>query len=450
MASGRPAASPSIRFGAATEHGHAVVLVAQPVDKRPAVDHDADVITGRRVLNRCRQRLGLELVDQSGEGLFEIGMGRVAGRFRRAGLEDVVEAVARVQPVLGDVVGRGQDRIEDDATDALRVVAHDRLRKVGAIGRPVDVPRVIAEHLAKVGEVGGVLGRIVGAEVGAGGGEFAMTSFRRGQVGALGFLGIEAEAKKLSDEIVGGRTGQRRLREHGTTLAHHVDVPVADEIRHDDPVDIQRDDVARPAGEEDDRIGSFLRRARRIFRDQEPNCATVRLATIFRYDEIAATRLGQLFGSRQRGARRGLETRHRLRFSERRHRRGYEEERKEQGALTRHVWPPRRDFANVRLAQRSPPGTLELSFLQWDGPTRKRSRCSDSHVPHRRVAQSKPPRQRCCMTHPGSAPNVRIGSWLCKNLIRDRRRRTRFPVTAIHSSISRTSFLEWASIRTDF
>ena len=84
-------------------------------------------------LNGCRQRLGLELVDQSGEGFFEMRMGGVAGRFRRAGLEEVVEAGARVPPVSGDGVGRRQDRIEDDAADALGVVAHERLRQVGAI-----------------------------------------------------------------------------------------------------------------------------------------------------------------------------------------------------------------------------------------------------------------------------------------------------------------------------
>ena len=100
------------------EHGHAIVLVAQPVDQCSAVDDDFDVFAGGRVLDGCRQRLGLELVDQSGEGFLEMGMGGVAGRFRRAGLEDVVEAVARVLPVCGDGVGRRQHRIEDDAADA--------------------------------------------------------------------------------------------------------------------------------------------------------------------------------------------------------------------------------------------------------------------------------------------------------------------------------------------
>ena len=78
------------------ERGHAIVLVAQPVDQCPAVEDDLDVFAGGRVADGCRQRLGLELVDQSGEGFLETRMGGVAGRFRRAGLEDVVEAVARV------------------------------------------------------------------------------------------------------------------------------------------------------------------------------------------------------------------------------------------------------------------------------------------------------------------------------------------------------------------
>jgi len=79
------------------EGRHAIVLVAQPVDQRPAVQENLDVFAGCRVTDGCRQRLGLELVDQSGEGFFEMRMGRVAGWFRRAGLEEVVEAsTARV------------------------------------------------------------------------------------------------------------------------------------------------------------------------------------------------------------------------------------------------------------------------------------------------------------------------------------------------------------------
>ena len=54
----------------------------------------------------------------------------------------------------------------------------------------------------------------------------------------------------------------------------------------------------------------FSGEARRILRDHEPNCATGRPAAIFRYDEVAATRFGQLVGPRQFRARRGLEARH--------------------------------------------------------------------------------------------------------------------------------------------
>ena len=116
-----------------SEQGHGIVLVAQPVDERPAVEDDFEVFAGGRVADGRGQRLGLEFVDQSGEGFFEMRMGGVAGRFRRAGLEDVIEAGARVPPVFGDGVGRRQDRIEDDAADALGVVAHQRLRQVGAV-----------------------------------------------------------------------------------------------------------------------------------------------------------------------------------------------------------------------------------------------------------------------------------------------------------------------------
>src|SRR5262249_5827148 len=73
------------------KHGHGIVLVAQPVDQRSAVDDDIDILAGGRVLDGCRQGLRLELVDQSGKGLFEMRMGGMSGSFRCASLKDVVK-----------------------------------------------------------------------------------------------------------------------------------------------------------------------------------------------------------------------------------------------------------------------------------------------------------------------------------------------------------------------
>ena len=73
---------------------------------RPRPPHDFDVFTSGRVANGCRQRGGFEFIDQSGEGLFEMRMGGVARRFRRAGVEEFVETGARDPPVSGDGVGR--------------------------------------------------------------------------------------------------------------------------------------------------------------------------------------------------------------------------------------------------------------------------------------------------------------------------------------------------------
>jgi hypothetical protein len=67
---------------------------------------DFDVFTSGRVANGCRQRVGLELIDQPGEGFFEMWMGGVAGRIRRTGVEEVVETGARIPPVSRDGVGR--------------------------------------------------------------------------------------------------------------------------------------------------------------------------------------------------------------------------------------------------------------------------------------------------------------------------------------------------------
>ncbi len=141
-----------------------------------------------------------------------------------------------------------------------------------------------------------------------------MASFRRRQMGALCCLGIEAQPEKLSRKVVARLAGERRLREHGAALAHHVDVAVADEIGGNEPVDLKRRDVARPAGEIDDGIGPLVRRARRVFRDQELDGSALRAAAIFPHDEIAAARFGQLLGPRQFRARGLLEARHRPRF----------------------------------------------------------------------------------------------------------------------------------------
>ena len=237
-------------------------------------------------------------------------MGGVAGRLRRASLKDVVEAVARVLPVLGDVVRGRQDRIEDDAADALGVITHESLREVAAIRSRQDIPHADAEHFAKIGEIGRALARIVGAEVGAGRGELAVAGLGRGQMGALGRLGIEAQAEKLSGEVVVSRAGERGLREHRAALAHPIDVPVADEIGGDQRVDLQGHNVARPAGEVDDGIGLLLLRACRVFRDQELDGAAVRLLAILAHDEIEAARFGELVGPRHFRARRRLDARH--------------------------------------------------------------------------------------------------------------------------------------------
>ena len=107
MASGAAGGEPIDAIRRSLEHGHAIGLVAQPVDQRPAVEDNFDVFAGGRVPDRCRQRLRLQLVDQSGKGFFEMRIGGVASRFRRASLEDVAEAVARVLPICGDVVRGG-------------------------------------------------------------------------------------------------------------------------------------------------------------------------------------------------------------------------------------------------------------------------------------------------------------------------------------------------------
>ena len=92
-------------------------------------------------------------------------------------------------------------------------------------------------------------------------------------------------------------------------VRQHRDVAVADEVRSDEPVDLQGDDVARAAGKIDDRIGPLLRRAGGIFCDQEPDRAAIKAAAVLRGHEVEAGRFAKLFGPRQLRARRVLKTR---------------------------------------------------------------------------------------------------------------------------------------------
>ena len=137
-----------------------------------------------------------------------------------------------------------------------------------------------------------------------------MTGFRRCQMGTLGCLRIEAKAEKLSSEVVGGRAGKCRLREHGAALAHDQNVSVADEIGRDESVDVQGGNVARPTGQIDNRIGSLLGRAGGEYRDHKPDARAIRSTPVFRHDEIAAARLGERLGARQFRAGRRLKARH--------------------------------------------------------------------------------------------------------------------------------------------
>src|SRR5215471_13615531 len=106
-------------------------------------------------------------------------------------------------------------------------------------------------------------------------------------MGALGCFGIEAKAEKLSGEVVGGRAGKCRLREHGAALAHYENVPVADEIGSNESIDLQGGNVARPTGQIDHRISSLLRQAGGEFRDHEPDGAAIPPTPVLRHDEIA-------------------------------------------------------------------------------------------------------------------------------------------------------------------
>ena len=89
-------------------------------------------------------------------------MGRVTRGLCRACLKKIVEPGPRALPVFGKSNGDRYDRVEHHAADALGVIAHVLLCQIGTVGQTEDVPLRDAECGAEIGEVGRVLGGVVG------------------------------------------------------------------------------------------------------------------------------------------------------------------------------------------------------------------------------------------------------------------------------------------------
>ena len=140
----------------------------EPVRERRAVEEHRCASAALGLPHRRPYRVGLEAVHEPGEGVLQPGMIPPAAALGGARVEQRVEGVPRVRPEPGGLDGlRRHHQVEDDAADAVGVVAHERKREVRPVGDPEDVPPPVAERAPQVRDVGGVLRRVIGREVDA-------------------------------------------------------------------------------------------------------------------------------------------------------------------------------------------------------------------------------------------------------------------------------------------
>lgn len=171
---------------------------------------------------------GLELLDQAREGLAERGVALVAAPLGCAGGKGVVEPPAGIVPeaAQGDRV-RGDHQVQGHAADPLGMLAHQREREIGAVGDPVRVPLGDPQRHAQVGEVSGVLGRVIGTEVDPLLDETSVASPCRRRLQASRRRGVVDQTDPAGDELETLRAEQKRLGERHPALVHENELSVA-------------------------------------------------------------------------------------------------------------------------------------------------------------------------------------------------------------------------------
>jgi hypothetical protein len=238
--------------------------------------------------------MGFELTHQVGEGLGESRLASPTAAILRAGAEEVVKSLTSVAPEPAHVYdGWRFHRVEDHAADALRMLAHERKREIGAVGDPEHVPLRDSERLAQVGEVGGVLSRVVGAELAPRRRQAKVAGSYRRSVQTSGRRSIQRQAEAAHEELVDLRARQRRLGVQSPSLVHQDEIAVAVQACINEYLRLKDRDAARAAGQVNDWVGLRRRRTSGDDRDDEPNGAAGRLAAIFRHDKVTTARFGQ-------------------------------------------------------------------------------------------------------------------------------------------------------------
>ena len=148
-------------------------------------------VAGEEVLHLHRGRGLVEGVHQLVVAALEVGIGRIAAGVGCAvGEEDVEGALGGGRSRHQHLVLQRHRRVQDDAANAFRMVPHDRERQAGAVGDAVEVPLVVAECDAEVGNVSGIVGAGVAGHVhGIGGDSGAAGSERLGNPLGVFLLG---------------------------------------------------------------------------------------------------------------------------------------------------------------------------------------------------------------------------------------------------------------------
>ncbi len=160
-----------------------------------------------RIRDLDQQRRGIQRVQQFIEARIKLGIGRGAILVGQAAGQHGLDRPPRRQRLL--FVGlhlRRVDRIEDDATQSLRVIAHHRQAQPGAVGDAQQIDFGNIESHQQVGDIGGAGGTVVGAEINA----RVEQAVATGQGGAIGifvagqlfFDAIEAGRRKAGAALV--------------------------------------------------------------------------------------------------------------------------------------------------------------------------------------------------------------------------------------------------------
>jgi hypothetical protein len=107
-----------------------------------------------------------QIADDLGVHLLQVGIYRAADDIASTGGEQALKRGLGIGRIFQQELGLdGRDRVEDDTPHPQWLIAQDGQHHAGAVGHAVEIPLLVAQGLAHQGDVRGVLGAVVGAQV---------------------------------------------------------------------------------------------------------------------------------------------------------------------------------------------------------------------------------------------------------------------------------------------